>query len=180
MVALLWAGALASTSPQAAKPAHSKTKTSKATTQASDVNLARRMFVGTWRLVSSVETLGDGTTRPYGFGPHATGYLMYDATGHVCAQVVNPDRPKWRNPEHPTGDEVLTAFEGFGGYCGTYTIDTAKGTVAHFPEVPFDPNIVGKPSPRNFRFDGGRLIYTGTEKNDQGETKWEMVWEKLE
>jgi len=137
-------------------------------------------FVGTWRLVLSQERLSDGTVRPYGFGPRAQGYLMYDATGHVCAQVVNPDRPKWRNPDQPTPEEIRTAFDGFGGYCGTYTVDPGNGTMAHHPEVPFDPNIVGKPSPRNYRFEGNKLIYTGKEKHDGGESEWKMVWERVE
>lgn len=138
-------------------------------------------FVGTWKLVSSVETLPNGTVQPYGFGPHAIGYLMYDAAGHVCAQVVNPDRPGWRDPEHPTGDEVLTAFNGFGGYCGTYTVDAEAGTMAHVPEVAFDPNATGKPSPRKYQFEGKRLIYTGTEKRDGvGDVQWKMTWERVE
>lgn len=137
-------------------------------------------FVGTWKLVSSTERLQDGKEQPYGFGPHAIGYLMYDATGHVCAQVVNPDRPKWVDPEHPTGAEVLTAFDGFGGYCGTYTVDASSGTMAHVPEVSMDPNAVGRPSPRSYRFEGKRLIYSGTEKSDIGAVAWTMVWERVE
>ncbi|HWR36194.1 MAG TPA: lipocalin-like domain-containing protein [Clostridia bacterium] len=136
-------------------------------------------FIGTWKLVSSMETLADGTVRPYGFGPNAVGYLMYDATAHMCAQVVNPDRPRWRNPEKPTPEEVKTAFDGFGGYCGTYSVDEKASTATHLPEVPFDPNIVGQPKPRTYRFDGDRLIYSGSESGEQGETRWEMVWERV-
>lgn len=141
---------------------------------------ALKPFVGTWRLVSSIETLPDGKQRPYGFGPHAMGYLMYDAAGHMCAQVVNPDRPKWKDPEHPTGEELKTAFDGFGGYCGTYKVNDVDGTMAHIPEVPFDPNAVGRPSPRSYRFEDGRLIYSGTERADGNETQWEMVWERVD
>ncbi len=137
-------------------------------------------FVGTWKLVSSVERLANGTERPYGFGPHATGYLMYDASGHVCAQVVNPDRPLWHDPDHPTPDEVKTAYDGFGGYCGTFTVDTEKHMLTHYPEVSFDPNAVGKPSPRNYAFDGKKLIYDGTDKAEDGsESHWTMIWQKV-
>lgn len=137
-------------------------------------------FIGTWKLISSTETLTDGTVRPYGFGPHAAGYLMYDATGHMCAQVVNPDRPKWQNPEKPTSEETKTAFDGFGGYCGTYTVDEKSGTAAHVPEISFDPNLPGQRKPRSYRFDGAdRLIYSGNEKSADGESHWEMVWERV-
>jgi len=143
-------------------------------------NAAFRPFVGTWRLVSSVEELPDGTSRPYGFGPHAEGYLMYDSTGHVCAQVADPDRPKWADPEHPTPQEVKTAFDGFGGYCGSYTVDEKSHTAAHIPEVSIDPNLVGQPKPRSYRFENDKLIYSGSEKLDPvGESHWTMTWEKV-
>jgi Lipocalin-like domain len=150
------------------------------TAKAPAPNPAFRPFVGTWRLVSSVEVLPDGTARPYGFGPHPQGYLMYDATGHVCAQVVNPDRPQWIDPEHPTPQEVKTAFDGFAGYCGTFTVDEKSHTAAHIPEVSFDPNLVAQPTPRSYRFESNKLIYSGTEKREpSGESNWTMIWEKV-
>jgi hypothetical protein len=140
----------------------------------------RSQFVGTWRLVSSTETMPDGSVRPYGFGAHPQGYLMYDASGHMCASVVNSDRPKWKDPDHPTPEEVKTAFDGFGGYCGTYSVDEKSATAVHMPEVPFDPNLVGAPKPRTFRFENGQLIYTGTDRLDEGgESHWTMIWEKV-
>jgi hypothetical protein len=143
-------------------------------------NPALRPFVGTWRLVSSVEVLPDGTSRPYGFGLHAQGYLMYDAGGHVCAQVVDADRSKWVDPEHPTPMELKSAFDGFGGYCGRFTVDATTHTVAHIPEVSFDPTLVGQAKPRSYRFERGRLIYSGTEKLETGgESRWTMTWEKI-
>ena len=148
--------------------------------QTAKSNPALKPFVGTWRLVSSVEVLPDGSSRPYGFGPHAQGYLMYDATGHMCAQVIDPDRPKWVDPEHPTPQEVKTSFEGFGGYCGTYTVDEKKHTAAHIPEVGLDPNDAGHPKPRDYRFEDGRLIYSGAEKQESGgESHWTMIWERV-
>lgn len=135
-------------------------------------------FVGTWKLVSSTMKMPDGTVKSYGFGPRATGMLMYDASGRVCVQVVNPDRPGWANPEHPTAQEVKTAFDGFGGYCGTYTVDPEKHILAHIPEVAFDPNITGKPSPRSYSFDGERLTYEGTDTSEGVDAHWTMVWER--
>lgn len=143
-------------------------------------NPAFRPFVGTWRLVSSVEVLPDGTSRPYGFGPHARGYLMYDATGHVCAQVMDPDRPKWVDPERPTAQEVKTSYDGFGGYCGSYTVDEKSHTSAHIPEVSLDPNLVDQQKPRSYAFENDRLVYRGVEKLDPiGESHWTMIWAKV-
>jgi hypothetical protein len=151
-----------------------------AAAQTTKPNPTLRAFVGSWRLVSSVEVLPDGSSRPYGFGPHAQGYLMYDATGHVCVQVADPDRPKWVDPEHPTAQEVRTAYYGFGGYCGSYTVDEKTHTAAHIPEVSLDPSQVGQPKPRSYRFENERLIYSGREKLDPvGESNWTMIWERV-
>jgi hypothetical protein len=159
-----------------------------ATAQATKKRLAKTQtsaspfapFVGTWRLVSSVQRMADGTVKPYGFGPRAAGMLMYDAAGSMCVQVMNPDRPQWKDPDHPTGDEVKTAFDGFGGYCGHFTVDTEKHTLTHIPEVSFDPNIAAKPSPRSYSFDGDRLIYEGTDSSEGSESHWTMTWERAQ
>ena len=55
----------------------------------------RNQIVGTWKLVSTEGTMKDGTTRPFlPYGPHAKGFLMYQSDGYICADLVNPDRPK--------------------------------------------------------------------------------------
>lgn len=143
------------------------------------INPSLKPFVGTWKLVSSQETLVDGAVRPYGFGPHPAGMLMYDAKGNMCAQVVNSDRPKWKDPDKPDAEEIKTAFDGFGGYCGTYTVDETNATMAHHPEIAFDPNLADQPKPRSYRFEGNRLIYSGAETTPNGESKWVMTWEKV-
>lgn len=171
---VLFCGALsAQTQTASDKPSH----TAKAAKQA---HPEYKPFIGTWKLVSSVERHSDGTEKPYGFGPHAAGYLMYDASGHVCAQVANLDRPHWADPENPKPEEVKTAFDGFGGYCGTYKVDPANGTAEHIPEVAFAPDEVAQPKPRMYSFEQGKLIYSGTEKRPDGEVVWTMTWEKIE
>ncbi len=143
------------------------------------VDPALAPFVGTWKLVSSQMRLPDGTVKPYGFGPRAVGTLMYDAGGRLCVQVVNPDRPLWADPDHPTPQEIKTSFDGFGGYCGTFTVDTERRVVTHVPEIGFDPNVKGKPSPRNYTLDEDRLVYDGVDTSDGAEVKWTMIWERV-
>ena len=57
----------------------------------------RDQLVGTWRLVAATQRLADGSVRadPQP-GPHGVGYIMYDATGHMCVVLANPDRPAWK------------------------------------------------------------------------------------
>src|SRR5215472_7951059 len=79
----------------------------------------RNQIVGTWKLVSTEETMKDGTTRPFlSFGPHSKGFLMYQGEGYMCADLVNPDRPKWADPLHTTLEEKTAAADGTFAYCG--------------------------------------------------------------
>ena len=83
----------------------------------------RDRIVGTWKLVSAEQTLKDGTTRPYpGFGAKGKGFLMYQRDGYMCADLVNPDRPKWADTAHPTPEEKLAAGDGTFAYCGRYEL----------------------------------------------------------
>src|SRR5207344_1422117 len=83
----------------------------------------RRRIIGTWKLVFEEDTLKDGS-KTHEFGSNGKGFLMYSADGHMCAVEMNPDRPKWRNPEMPTQGEKASAFDASYGYCGPYEIDT--------------------------------------------------------
>src|SRR5579862_1011362 len=73
----------------------------------------RNRIVGTWKLVSTEEILKDGTTRPFlSFGSHGKGFLMYQPNGYMCADLVNPDRPKWADAAHTTPEEKTAAADG--------------------------------------------------------------------
>jgi Lipocalin-like domain len=53
-----------------------------------------RQLVGTWRLISRVVRLEDGTAvQDAGLGKTPTGYLIYDSSGHVAAQLMRVDCP---------------------------------------------------------------------------------------
>ena len=141
----------------------------------------RDRIVGTWKLVSTEEVMKDGTTRPYpSFGPHAKGFLMYQREGYMCAELMNPDRPKSADPRHSTPEEKIAAAEGSFAYCGRYEIDAKQEWIVHLPEVAADPDYVGSRQVRPFRFDGGRLILSDIEKNDPSVARWKIVWEKVQ
>ncbi len=136
-------------------------------------------FLGTWKLVSTEEKLEDGTTRPYkDQGPHGIGYLMYTSDGHMCAELTNPDRPKWDNP--PTAAQKLAAIEGLAAYCGRFEIDEPNHVMWHYPEVAWDPGFVGTKQRRPYRFEGNRLIFSDKQApgEDPSVDRWTIVWEK--
>ena len=142
-------------------------------------SVIRDHIVGTWKLVSTEQTMKDGTTRPYPpFGAQGKGFLMYQRDGYMCADLVNPDRPKWDNPVHPTQEEKLAAADGTFAYCGRYEIDIKHKQIVHLPELATDPGYVGSRQVRPYTFENGRLVLSDIEKNDPTVARWKIVWEK--
>jgi hypothetical protein len=139
----------------------------------------RDRIVGTWKLVSTEQTLKDGTTRPYPqYGAQGKGFLMYQRDGYMCADLVNPDRAKWADPMHPTSEEKLAAGDGTFAYCGRYEIDVRQQQIIHLPEVATDPGYVGSRQSRPYSFQDGRLIFSSDIKNDPTVARFKIVWEK--
>ena len=140
----------------------------------------RDRIVGTWKLVSTEQTLKDGTTRPYPqYGPNGKGFLMYARDGYMCADLVNPDRPKWMDPIHPTTEEKVSTADGSFAYCGRYEIDVKKNRLVHLPEVATDPGYVGSRQIRPYKFEDGRLVLSDVEREEPGGLRWKIVWEKV-
>lgn len=138
-----------------------------------------RRLVGTWKLVSTQETLKNGSTRPFPqFGSHGKGFLMYQADGYMCAQMDNPDRAK---PDSviPTGGEKLTAGCGSFAYCGRYEVDVDRKQIVHLPEIASDPSFLRSRQIRPYEFDGNCLIFSDIEKRDPEVARWKIVWRKV-
>jgi hypothetical protein len=139
----------------------------------------RKQIVGTWTLVSTEQIMKDDTTRPDPrFGPHSKGFLMYQVDGYMCADLVNPDRPKWADTAHPTPEEKAAAGDGTFAYCGRYEIDVKQKQIVHLPEVATDPGYEGSRQIRPYSFQDGRLVLGDVEKDDPAVVRWKIVWEK--
>jgi len=139
----------------------------------------RDRIVGTWKLVSTEETMKDGSTRPYPMvGAEGKGFLMYQRDGYMCAELVNPSQLKWADVAHPTAEEKIAAADGTFAYCGRYQIDVKQKQIVHMPEVATNPGYVGSRQLRPYAFQNGRLIFSDVEKNDPAVARWKIVWEK--
>ena len=118
-------------------------------------------LIGSWQLVSIEDTMRDGAVKsPNELGSHPRGFLMYHPDGHMCASIMNPDRPVWKDPAKATDAEKITYYETFIAYCGTYKIDTEKSIVTHYPVVAWTPAYVGSTQVRPFKLEGNRLVIT--------------------
>jgi Lipocalin-like domain len=129
--------------------------TDQARDEARDVSL-----VGAWSLLECAEILPDGSRR-LPFGDHALGQVIYTADGRMSAQLVRADdRPAFASDDYRGApvDVVAEAFQQYFGYFGRYTVDASAGTVTHFIEGAWFPNLENTAQVRTFRFEADRLI----------------------
>lgn len=137
-------------------------------------------LIGTWQLVSIEDTMKDGTVKaPDQFGAHPRGFLMYHPDGHMCASIMNSDRPAWKDSNKATDTEKITYYDTFIAYCGAYQLDAAKSVVTHYPTVAWTPSYVGSTQVRPFKIDGNRLIITVANPLPTV-TKRILVWKRAE
>jgi len=143
---------------------------------------ARDRLIGTWKLVSTDAILTDGSSKPFPeYGLHPVGYLMYDATGHMCVTLANANPPHWADPAKPTDAERALTHEAMEAYCGTYEVREKESQVIHRPELAEWPHYIGSDQVRNFRFEGNRLILSLEETVPNGGWRRSRItWERVE
>jgi len=151
---------------------------SPAATQVRTTDDIRQRFLGAWRLVVDENIAADGKITYPDFGPHGAGYLVYSPDGHMCVGLMNPDRPKWREPRTPTDKEKILLFDSFYAYCGRYEIREAEHLMIHYPELASTPDYVDSTQPRPYTFNGDRLTSTGPNTEPGGGT-YRITWEKV-
>jgi hypothetical protein len=106
-------------------------------------------------------------------GPHPTGLLYYDVTGHMAAQIM-PDRVRPKYQGEPTPEEAKAALTGYTAYFGTYTVDESSRRVAHHSTGNLSASGLGIPVVRQYEFlSDDRLVLRPVENPD------ELIWERL-
>lgn len=126
-----------------------------------------KRIVGAWRLVSV-----DGTSPVFHFVyDQPRGLIIYAASGQMAVQVANIGyrRPFAAGPDAGTLEEKAAAFDSSSGYYGTYTIDSAAGTVTHHSQDGSNPASRGRDNVRWFEFQGNdRVVLIPTEDGKGG------------
>ncbi len=136
-------------------------------------------LLGTWELVSVIDTV-DGKEGVSGrYGSHPVGFLMYEPDGHMCATLGDGDRAlALKNATKPTEGEKAAYNDAFVAYCGTFKLDADKSTVYHYPTIALSPEDVGATFPRPFRLEGDKLIITATQGISAGVQKRVLLWQR--
>ena len=123
-----------------------------------------KRFIGMWRLVS-------GPTPARGQNP--TGFIVYDKSGNMAAQIM-PDRPRPKfGAAQPTPDEAKEALIGYTAYFGTYTVDAGAKTVTHYRTGNINPGATATVV-RRFEFVGDDRVILRPVENENI-----LIWERV-
>jgi hypothetical protein len=82
-------------------------------------------------------------------------------------------------------EEKAAAFDSYGAYYGTYTVDAKAETVTHHIEDGLNPALRGRNNVRWFEFRGAdRLVLIATEDGKGGtvarkDATYKLVWERI-
>ncbi len=143
-------------------------------------SLAAPPLVGTWRLVSFESRTASGEIhRPLGSAP--VGQLVYDASGHMSVQLMDPNRRPFESGDLTRGSdaELRAAVSGYVADHGTYSLDPLRGVVTHHVLGALFPNWVGRDQVRRIRIEGYRLTLTTPPMRVAGENATTvLVWER--
>jgi hypothetical protein len=111
-------------------------------TASSTVAQTAKDLVGTWNLVSDVNTAADGRkVEPFGPTPH--GMAIFDSDRHFAIVISRPDLPKFssNNRMQGTPEENRAIVQGSIGFFGTYSV--ADGAVIQHVEGGTWPSWIG-------------------------------------
>lgn len=138
----------------------------------------RDKFIGSWKLIIYETRTSKGQT--YEENDYI-GQLIYSKDGHMSVQMVKPNRPKFPDDlEERSNEDVITAFEGYGGYFGTYTINEEKGIITHHLMGAHVPNWEGMDFERFYRFIGDKLELTSRPfRSEDIEIYQYILWERF-
>jgi hypothetical protein len=146
----------------------------------------RDYFLGAWKLVSTEIKYPNGRTTPFpDLGSDAVGFLLYTPSGHMCAQLMKPGRPRWTVAGAPTPSEATSALDGFTSYCGTFELREHEQTIVHHPETAWSPNWLETTQARRYHLvSSDRFFFRGTEQEKQKDGSfipvvWTIMWERL-
>jgi hypothetical protein len=135
-------------------------------------------FAGVWRLIRCESRDAEGQVREP-FGPHPVGRIVYDRSGRMSAQLMNPDRegalysPAGGVSRDATEEDVRRAVGGYVAYFGTFSVDETKGVVIHHVQCALDPSWVGGDQVREYEFDGDRLTLSAGLSGRRVRLTWE-------
>ena len=142
-----------------------------------------RALVGTWELLSRIDRDSSGhVLSETSLGSAPIGYLIYDAAGHVAAQLSGRDRTglvcdsSGVSPDPNNNANI----GGYSAYFGRYQVDLRAGTVTHILDGALSAADVGKRLWRRFHVVGDTLTISFEPLSpDRGRRTRTVVWHRI-
>jgi hypothetical protein len=167
---------------------HARAASAKAATPAARENSIRAQLIGSWRLVlrETHRANGELLVDP-SLSATPVGFLVYDASGHVAAQLSRRGRTvemlaeecKIASSTKGTPNTAQTIL-GYDAYFGTFTLHEQEGFVTHHLESALFPADIGKDINRNFKLSGDHLTLSFHTTTQEGAPITRtLIWERL-
>jgi hypothetical protein len=119
----------------------------------------RQTLVGTWRLVTYVDTPENGAPIR-AFGEHPIGQFVFTADGYVSVHIMRNPPAIDETTADPDPDACVPGW--YCAYFGTYTVDMRHGTWTTHVAGSNIPGFWHTDQSRSFTLDGNRLIIAET------------------
>ncbi len=133
-------------------------------------------LVGTWNLVTDVNTSADGR-KVEPFGPTPKGMAIFDSDGHFAIVISRPDLPKFasNNRMQGTPEENKTIVQRSIGFFGAYSV--ANGVIIQHAEGGTWPSWIGTDQKRTIAsFAGDEQTWTTIASfGGTSELRWQRV-----
>jgi len=139
-------------------------------------------LIGTWKLVSYVETPVDGSSQRFPLGEKPEGMLLYAPDGYMSAQLMRPGRRKFSSGDMFKGalEEYADEAIGYLAYSGPFHVDEVTSTLTHSMTVSLFPGWIGQTQPRVAKLEGTRLELSTSAPTLSGgvEVMAHLQWER--
>ena len=121
-----------------------------------------REVVGTWMLVSLVNTQPDGQKADV-MGSNPKGKAIFSADGHFSVIFTRDGLPKFASGNRVKGtpEENQAVVQGSVAYFGTYSTDTTDKVFAQKIEGSTFPAWIGEVQKRKYTIEGDQLQWVG-------------------
>ena len=139
---------------------------------ASALERAGNSLVGTWRLVSYVDT-PDGAGPISAFGTEPRGLFIFTEDGHVSISIMRNPPDIAAATTDPDPEACIPGW--YCSYFGTYSVDEKKGMWITHVLGGNIPAYLGTDQPRSFSIRGAKLVISETYQQGDKRVRAERV-----
>lgn len=143
----------------------------------------RERVLGAWDLISWEETNAATGEIAYPCGKNAVGQIIYDASGRMSAQIMNPERREVGGQprvnlswvKELSGAQALDVLSGYISYFGRFTVDEARHAITHHVNGDIKPGTAAVDKVRFAEFlTKDRIVL----KYPNGPNENRLIWER--